>query len=52
MTNTGIPGAAQYGNNFPNGMPGALSGGYGYVNTLQGAGTNPRTGQLVARFVF
>jgi hypothetical protein len=31
---------------------GALNGGYGYVNTLNGAGTNPRSGQLVARFTF
>ena len=31
---------------------GALSGGFGYVNTLNGAGTQPRTGQLVARFTF
>ncbi|HEY7388547.1 MAG TPA: TonB-dependent receptor [Bryobacteraceae bacterium] len=31
---------------------GAVTGGYGYVNTVNGAGTNPRTGQLVARFEF
>jgi hypothetical protein len=31
---------------------GLLTGGYGYVNTVAGAGTNPRTGQLVARFTF
>lgn len=31
---------------------GALSGGYGFVNTLNGAGTTPRSGQLVARFTF
>jgi hypothetical protein len=31
---------------------GALSGGYGFVNTFNGAGTQPRTGQLVARFTF
>jgi hypothetical protein len=35
--------------NNPNG---ALSAGYGFVNTLNGAGTQPRTGQLVARFQF
>jgi Carboxypeptidase regulatory-like domain/TonB dependent receptor-like, beta-barrel len=37
----------QFGN--PNG---ALSAGFGYVNTLNGAGVTPRSGQLVARFVF
>jgi hypothetical protein len=31
---------------------GALSAGYGFVNTLNGVGTSPRTGQLIARFVF
>jgi len=31
---------------------GALSAGYGFVNTFNGAGTNPRSGQIVARFTF
>ncbi len=31
---------------------GALSAGYGFVNTFNGAGTQPRTGQLVARITF
>ena len=31
---------------------GALSSGYGFVNTFNGAGTQPRTGQMVARFSF
>lgn len=31
---------------------GALSAGYGFVNTLNGIGTQPRTGQLVAHFTF
>jgi hypothetical protein len=31
---------------------GALSGGYGFVNSFNGAGAQPRTGQLVARFTF
>jgi hypothetical protein len=35
--------------NNPNG---ALSAGYGFVNTVNGAGTTPRTGQLIARFTF
>jgi Carboxypeptidase regulatory-like domain len=41
-------------NPFPGlpGTSGALNGGYGFVNTLNGAGTNPRSGQLVARFTF
>ena len=34
-------------NNF-----GALTGGYGYVNTFNGNGSQPRTGQIVARFTF
>jgi hypothetical protein len=37
---------------IPGSSTGALSGGYGYVNTFNGAGTQPRTGQLVARFQF
>jgi len=31
---------------------GELSGGYGFVNAFNGAGTSPRTGKLVARFTF
>jgi len=31
---------------------GLLSGGYGYVNWVNGAGAQPRSGQLVARFTF
>jgi len=31
---------------------GALNGGYGFVNSFNGAGAQPRTGQLVARFTF
>jgi hypothetical protein len=29
-----------------------LSGGYGFVNWVNGAGAQPRSGQLVARFTF
>ena len=29
-----------------------LSAGFGYVNVLNGAGSNPRTGLMVARFTF
>lgn len=36
-------------NNNPGG---ALSAGYGFVNTLNGAGSRPRTGLMVARFTF
>jgi hypothetical protein len=39
-------------NPFPNGAPGALSGGYGFVNWVNGAGATPRSGQIVARFTF
>jgi hypothetical protein len=31
---------------------GLLSGGYGFVNWVEGAGAQPRSGQLVARFTF
>ena len=31
---------------------GALSSGYGFVNTFNGNGSQPRTGQIVARFTF
>jgi hypothetical protein len=31
---------------------GTLSGGYGFVNFLNGAGAQPRGGQIVARFQF
>jgi hypothetical protein len=31
---------------------GALSAGYGFVNTVNGAGARPRTGLMVARFTF
>jgi hypothetical protein len=36
----------------PGAIPGALQSGFGFSNTLNGAGTNPRSGQLVARFTF
>jgi hypothetical protein len=44
--------APTYTNNFASGATGALSGGYGYVNSINGAGDTPRTGQLVAKFQF
>ena len=31
---------------------GLLTGGYGYINTVGGFGTQPRSGQIVARFTF
>ena len=31
---------------------GLLTSGYGFVNTFNGNGTSPRTGQIVARFSF
>jgi len=36
----------------PGSTAGALSGGYGFVNSFNGAGAQPRAGQLVARFTF
>ncbi|HLH31404.1 MAG TPA: hypothetical protein VKY31_09395, partial [Terriglobia bacterium] len=31
---------------------GQLTGGYGYINAVNGAGTIPRSGQIVARLIF
>jgi len=31
---------------------GRLTGGYGYVNWVNGAGSQPRSGQIVARVTF
>jgi len=39
-------------NPFSNGAPGALSSGFGFVNSVNGAGATPRSGQIVARFTF
>jgi hypothetical protein len=39
-------------NAFSSGATGALSSGYGFVNTVNGLGTTPRSGQIVARFSF
>jgi hypothetical protein len=50
--NTNPLSATQNLNPFPNGAPGALSAGYGFVNFVNGAGAQPRSGQLVARFTF
>jgi hypothetical protein len=44
--------ATFFNNNFANGKPGALSTGFGFVNSLNGFGTQPRTGQFVARITF
>ncbi|HSP68331.1 MAG TPA: TonB-dependent receptor [Bryobacteraceae bacterium] len=41
-----------YNNAFANGQLGALSSGFGFVNTVNGIGTQPRSGQIVARFSF
>ena len=51
---TGTATAAAYNNPFPvaGSAGGALSGGYGFVNEFNGAGSQPRTGQIVARFQF
>jgi hypothetical protein len=53
-TNVSSATAATFTNPFPGSAAGtgALNGGFGFVNTLNGAGTNPRSGQLVARFTF
>jgi hypothetical protein len=51
---TGTATAAGFTNPFPvtGSSAGALSGGYGYVNSFNGFGTTPRTGQIVMRFTF
>ncbi|MBV8844477.1 MAG: TonB-dependent receptor [Bryobacterales bacterium] len=48
-TNPATPTAR--GNSFA-GAGGLLSGGFGYVNWVNGAGATPRSGQIVARFQF
>jgi len=42
---------ASHGNSI-GGTSGLLSAGYGFVNYVEGAGAQPRSGQLVARFTF
>jgi hypothetical protein len=51
---TGTATGTTYNNPFPvlGSNSGALNGGYGYVNSFNGTGTSPRTGQIVARFTF
>ena len=49
-TTTSTPTATN--NTFANGQPGALSAGYGFVNTFNGAGAQPHSGQVVARLTF
>ena len=39
-------------NTFSSGAPGALSSAFGFVNTFNGAGDTPRSGQIVARLQF
>jgi Carboxypeptidase regulatory-like domain len=50
----GASASPAYTNPFPvvGSSTGALSGGYGFVNSFNGAGTSPRTGQIVFRFTF
>ena len=48
---TTITSVTGHANSF-NGASGLLSSGFGYVNWVQGAGAQPRSGQLVARFQF
>jgi Carboxypeptidase regulatory-like domain len=50
--NTNPASATTTTNPFPNGAPGALASGYGFVNWVNGAGAQPRSGQMVARFTF
>ena len=52
--NTGTATTPTYNNPFPvaGSTSGALDGGFGFVNTFNGMGTQPRSGQLVGRFTF
>jgi hypothetical protein len=43
--------ATAYGNSY-DGINNLLSAGFGYVNWFNGAGAQPRSGQLIARFQF
>jgi hypothetical protein len=45
-------GTTLFTNQFANGTPGALSSGFGFVNSVNGAGSQPRNGQMVARLQF
>jgi len=53
-----MPAVGSFGNTNPNSPPananpgGTLSSGYGFVNFVNGAGSQPRSGQAVARFTF
>ena len=51
---TGTATGTTYNNPFPvaGSSSGALNAGYGYVDSFNGYGTQPRTGQVVARFTF
>jgi len=51
---TGTFTAPTYANSFPvlGSTSGALNGGFGFVNSFNGFGTQPRSGQLIARFTF
>jgi hypothetical protein len=51
---TGTANTPTYNNPFPvsGSTGGALDGGFGFVNSFNGAGTQPRSGQLVGRFQF
>ena len=46
------PATATANGNSYDGINNLLSGGFGYVNWFNGAGANPRSGQLIARFQF
>jgi len=64
LVGTNPTAAVQYTNAFANGQScaarglppgpscGALSGGFGFVNSVNGVGSQPRSGQIVARLVF
>jgi hypothetical protein len=52
LTGTNSPALSANPSNPPTSAGGVYTGGYGYVATLGGAGANPRSGQIVARFTF
>ncbi len=52
LTGTASPALSANPSNPPTATGGVYTGGYGYVATLGGAGAQPRSGQIVARFTF
>ena len=57
MPATGAQGATPFGGPITTSTPSGSTGGvntsgFGYINTIAGAGATPRSGQIVGRFTF